>query len=423
MQPRRLLLATCLAAAPALAFAANEWPTYRGPTADGHAAADARPPVRWSESENVRWKTPVHGKGWSSPVIWDNQVWMTTGTPDARERFVVCLDRETGKVLHDFKLFDDPNPQFHIEFNSAASPTPAIEAGRVYIHFGSTGTACLDTATAKTIWERRDLPCNHWRGAGSSPIIYKDLLIVAYDGYDLQYVLALDKHTGKTVWKTDRNFEYSKDDGDLKKAYSTARVITVNGRDELISPSAEATVAYDPLTGSELWRVIHGGMNSALRPVYGHGLVFLTTASGGKQLVAVRPGGRGDVTADHIAWNYLRQVPTRSSPILVDDILYFVHDRGALGAVEVKAGKEVKRDSDKPRLGTAFTASPIYAGGRLYFFDELGSGVVVKPGRDYAVEATNRLADGCMASPAAVGNALYVRTRTHVYRIEVPQGK
>lgn len=396
-----------------VAVSAN-WPEYRGPSADGHAGADARPPVRWSESENIRWKTPIHGKGWSSPVLFGSQIWMTTATEDGKQLFAVCVDAETGKIIHDVKVFDIEKPFFCHPFNSYASPTPAVEAGRVYVHYGSAGTACLDSTTGAILWSRQDLPCNHHRAAGSSPIIHGDWLFIPFDGFDVQYVVALDKRTGRTVWKTDRNFHDASTDGDLKKGYGTPRVIDGPNGQELVIPSAGATAAYDPATGKELWRVVHGGMNAATRPVVGLGLVFVTTASGGKQLVAIRPGGRGDVTASHIAWTYARGVPTRSSPILVDDLLYFVHDGGVLTAVEAKTGKEIK----KLRLGGSFTASPIYAGSLLYFFDQEGRSHVVVPGRDFTVKASNGLADGCMASPAAIGRALFVRTKSHLYRIE-----
>jgi outer membrane protein assembly factor BamB len=247
MHPTLLLLTALLPAADRPLT--HTWPEYRGPHGDGHAVA-TRLPVRWSEKENIRWKTAIHGKGWSSPVVWGNQIWMTTAPEDGKERFAVCVDRRTGKMLHDIKVFDDPKPAFCIAFNSYASPTPAIEAGRVYVHFGSCGTACLDTATGKTLWSRRDLPCDHWRGPGSSPILYKGLLFILFDGYDRQYVVALDKRTGKTVWKRDRDIDYGTDNGDLKKAYGTPSVINVAGKPQLVSSAAAATLAYDPFTGS-----------------------------------------------------------------------------------------------------------------------------------------------------------------------------
>ena len=202
----------------------------------------------------------------------------------------------------DAKLFDVAQPEDTQKYNSFASPTPVIEEGRVYVHFGSYGTAALDTATGKPLWTRRDLPCNHWRGPGSSPILYEDLLIVHLDGYDLQYVVALDKKTGRTVWKADRTHDYQTDDGDQKKGFATPIVIEAAGRSQLISPAAKAVVSLDPLTGRELWRVRYEQHSAATRPLFAHGLVYVDTGFSKADLLAIRPDGRGDVTATHVAW-------------------------------------------------------------------------------------------------------------------------
>jgi outer membrane protein assembly factor BamB len=396
-----------------LAAGGENWPEFRGPTGDGHAQA-AGLPVQWSATENVRWKTPIHDKGWSSPVIWENQIWLTTATADGKKLFAVCLDRETGKILHDLHLFDVPKPDFALPTNSYASPTPAIEAGRVYVHFGSPGTACLDTATGKVLWSRRDLPCNHWRGPASSPILYKGLLILQFDGYDYQYMAALDKNTGATVWRKDRDIKYGTDNGDLKKAFATPTIIEVGGKAELISPAAVATTACDPLTGQELWQVYHGGMNASIRPVYGHGLVYLNSGDGGVKLFALRPEGSGDLTRTNIAWTYGKSVPNHASVLLVGDLLYMAY-KGVAQCLEAKTGQVVWQQ----RLGGGeFWASPIYADGHLYFFNDDGDGYVLEPGRTARVLASNRLDDGCMASPAAIGKSLFVRTKTHLYCLE-----
>jgi outer membrane protein assembly factor BamB len=395
------------------ALAGDNWPRFRGPHGDGHADA-ARLPLTWGEKENVVWKTPIHDKGWSSPVVWGDQVWLTTARDDGTEMFAVCVDRATGKVVHDLKVFDVPNPTpLKNPTNSYASPTPVIEEGRVYVHFGSYGTACLDTGTAKVLWTRRDLECDHWRGPASSPIIYNDLLILTFDGHDVQYLAALDKATGKTVWRKDRSFDYGKLDGDLKKAYSTPSVITVNGKPQLVSPSAFGTIAYDPQTGEELWKVKHGGMNTAATPLYGQGKVYLCTSDGGLQLVAVRPDGSGDVTPTHIAWTWSKNVPNRSSPLLVDDLLFMGNGTGFLSCVDTRTGKPVWQE----RVGGAFWASPIYAAGRLYFFNDSGTTYVGEGGRSWKLLAQNKLDDGCMASPAVAGESLFIRTKTHLYRI------
>ena len=227
--------------------------------------------MTWGEGKNVAWKTAVHGRAWSSPVILGNQVWMTTATPDGRELFAVALDRDSGKIVFDLKLFDVATPQYAHPFNTYASPTPVIEPGRVYVTFGSPGTAAIDTKTGKVIWERRDFECNHFRGAGSSPILFGDLLLMHFDGSDHQFVVALDKRTGKTVWRTPRSIDFQdlgpdgkpKADGDFRKAFATPQIVMVEGRPVMVSVGSKAVYGYDPLTGKELWRVIERGSHSA----------------------------------------------------------------------------------------------------------------------------------------------------------------
>ena len=286
----------------------DNWPQFRGPGGDGISDAVGLP-VTFGEKENVRWKTAIHDKGWSSPVVWGDQIWLTTATADGKQLFVICVDLNSGRIKNDLKLWDIESPQFCHEFNSYASPTPVIEAGRVYVHFGSPGTAAIDTATGQKVWERRDLPCNHFRGAGSSPILFGNLLILTFDGFDYNYLMALDKRTGDTVWRRDRNISYKTDNGDYHKAYSTPQVIEVAGQKQLISPSAEATIAYDPASGEEIWRVITGGMNAATRPVYGNGLVYSVAPDGGFRLFAVKPEGKGDITGTHVVWKSSRGIP------------------------------------------------------------------------------------------------------------------
>src|SRR5437867_2655752 len=178
-----LSLAFCFAAC---LLEAENWPQFRGPNGDGHSTA-RNLPLTWSETNHVKWKTPIHGKAWSCPVIWEDRIWVTTAPEDGEQLYAVCIDRESGQVIHDLKLFDVANPQFCHSFNSYASPTPVMEAGRIYVTFGSPGTACLDSKSGKVLWERRDIECNHYRAAGSSPIIYQNLLIMNFDGSDQQF--------------------------------------------------------------------------------------------------------------------------------------------------------------------------------------------------------------------------------------------
>jgi outer membrane protein assembly factor BamB len=392
---------------------ADYWNQFRGARGDGQSTAKSLP-LQWSETQHVAWKTAIRGKAWSSPVVWGDQVWMTSATEDGKQLFAICVDARTGKIVHDLTVFEIAKPMFCIPYNSYASPTPIVEEGRVWVHFGSAGTACLDTATGKTLWARQDLPCDHFRGPGSSPIPFRDFLIVNFDGFDFQYVVALDKRTGQTVWKTDRTIDYGSDDGDFKKAYCTPTVFEHHGRLQVVSPAAVGTVAYDPLTGQELWKVYHGGFNAAARPLYSHGLVIIST-EGGLRLLAVRPDGTGDVTKTHIAWKCGKATPTRPSQLIVQDHLYMVNDQGIVSCLDIQTGEATWTQ----RMGGRHSASPIHAAGRIYFFDEDGTSRVIEAQpREFRLLAENPLDAGCMATPAVLGEALIIRTKTHLYRIE-----
>jgi outer membrane protein assembly factor BamB len=398
-----------------------QWPQFRGPDGNG-VSRTGNPPLSWSEDKNVRWKTPIHGRAWSSPVVLEGKIWLTTATPDGRQLSVLSVDAETGKILHDQKLFDVPNPQFAHPFNSYASPTPVIEPGRVYVTWGSPGTAALDTRTAKVLWERRDLECNHFRGAGSSPIIFENLLIMHFDGSDRQYLVGLDKRTGKTVWKTERSIDFQdlgsdgkpQADGDFRKAFSTPQVLTHGSAPLLISIGSKATYGYDPRTGRELWRLEERSSHSgSTRPVLGHGLIFYPTGFPTGQLLAVRLAEKRDASPD-VVWKITRGVPNKPSVLLVGDLIFMVNDTGIVSCVEARTGTSVWTS----RVAGTYSASPISSAGRIYVFNEDGKTTVLEAGRAFKVLSENLLDDGFMASPAMVGDALILRTRTHLYRIE-----
>ena len=395
------------------ASAGENWPQFRGPGGDGHTDATGLP-LTWSETRNVKWKTPIHGRAWSSPVIWGKQIWLTTAPADGKALYAVCVDRETGKVARDVKLFDVAKPHRFTRTNTYASPTPAIEAGRVYVHFGTYGTACLETPTGKVLWSRRDLTCDHHQGPGASPILFEKLLIFHVDGCDVQYVVALDKATGKTVWKTDRSVDYSKIHRFTRKAFCTPTVIESGGRLELISPASRAILAYDPRTGKELWKVRHGGWSIVPRPLFGHGLVFCVTDYDHPALWALRPGGRGDVTETHVAWKIPEPMPQQPSLLLIGERIYLVTNRGLAACVEAKTGRFVW----KQRISGEYAASPIYADGRIYLFSDRSVTTVIEPGDACKIVATSRLDGRMMASPAVAGKAIFLRTESHLYRIE-----
>jgi outer membrane protein assembly factor BamB len=413
---------TCLGIGVLTVAVGAQWPQFRGPEGSG-VSRNRNVPLSWNETTNVRWKTAIHGRAWSSPVILGNQIWMTTATEDGKQLFAVAVDRDTGRIIHDMKLFDVAQPQYAHPFNTYASPTPVIEQGRVYVTFGSPGTAAIDTRTAKVLWERRDLECNHFRGAGSSPILFGDLLIMHFDGSDQQYVVALDKHTGKTVWRTPRSVDFRdlqpdgkpKADGDFRKAFATPQIIEVNGAPLLISLGSKAAYGYDPRTGKELWRIEEPThFSSSTRPVAGHGLVFYGSGFDGGQLLAVRPDGRGDVTSTHIAWRVTRSVPNKPSIILSGDLIFMVNDAGLVTCLDARTGDVVWKD----RVEGSYSASPVLVNDRVYVFSEEGKATVIEAGRQFKVLAENLLGDGFMASPAIDGSALFLRSRTHLYRIE-----
>jgi outer membrane protein assembly factor BamB len=415
-----------------LGAAETNWAEFRGPTGDG-ISTSTNLPLRWSEEQKVKWKTPIHGKAWSSPVIWGQQVWLTTATTNGQELFTLCLDRDTGRVLQDQKLFDVAKPQYCIPFNSYASPTPVIEAGRLYATFGSAGTACLDTQTGKVLWTRRDIECNHFRGAGSSPILYRNLLFLNFDGSDHQFIIALDKQTGRTVWQTNRSIDFQdvgpdgqpEMGGDYRKAFATCQVATFDGRPTLLSPGSKALYAYDPLSGAELWRVEERtSYSGATRPVTGHGLVFAPTGFASGQVLAIRPGKPGEVldakapgpagTQLQVVWKTKQNAPKKPSLLLLGDLLYGIEDNGVVTCWEAMTGKVVWSE----RIGGHYSASPLAAGGHIYLFSEEGKTTVLATGRQFKKLAESQLGDGFMASPAVSGQALVLRSRTHLYRIE-----
>lgn len=423
----RLHIVSCLAGLLACAQAPADWPQFRGRFGDGHfiaMASDQHLPVSWSETENVVWKTPIPFKGWSTPVVKNHQVWLTTATADGHDFYAIAVDAANGKILHNKRLFhsDKPEPLGNA-VNCYASPSPAIETGRVYLHFGSYGTACLDTVTGSTIWERTDLPCRHFRGPGSSVVLFNDLLILTMDGIDLQYLVALDKKTGKTVWKTDRTAEWNDlgpngkpiADGDYRKAYSTPYLTEVGGKTIMISAGAKAIYGYDPQTGHELWKVQHGGQGNAAMPIADHGMAFVSTGFSTPEFLAIRlDGARGDVTAKNIVWRTKKGAPRMPSPVVLDDLLFMLSDQGVVTCLETLTGKEIWKE----RIGGDYAASMLLAGDRVYCFAQDGKATVLRAGRKFEVLAKNTLASGFMASPAASDKALYLRTKTDLYRIE-----
>jgi outer membrane protein assembly factor BamB len=381
----------------------QDWPQFRGPTGQG-VSDEHNLPLTWSETQNVRWKTAIPGRGWSSPVIQGDRIWLTTATEEGRSLRAIAVDLNTGAIQTDIEVFRLKSPKLMNGKNSFASPTPVIEGDRVYLHFGAYGTACI-TQSGEIVWKTKLEYDNGQHGPGGSPVLYDDLLIVSCDGLEQQFVVALDKATGKVRWKKMR---------EGYQAYTTPLVVNQPSGDQVISPGAFQAIAYEPRSGKEIWRVKYPeGFSNVPMPVYGNDLVYICTGFQEPSLLAVRLDGRGDVTKSKIAWKLDRGIPRTPSPLLVGNELYIVSDNGIAACIDAKTGEELWR----ARLGGNYSASPIYADGRIYFLGEDGESIVIAPGRQLKHLATNQLNGPTLASIAVSHSSLFIRSATHLYRI------
>ncbi|MEW6305967.1 MAG: PQQ-binding-like beta-propeller repeat protein [Verrucomicrobiota bacterium] len=421
------------------ALFAAEWPQWRGPDGQGHVKATGLPTV-WSDTTNIIWKTAIPGRGWSSPVIDGKQIWMTTAieTPakpeDVQRRLkantagqavtvlekvelrAVCVDRDTGKVTKNILLLTVSEPQWVHQLNSYASPTPVIEDGRLYCHFGALGNACADMRTGKVLWTNTELVIMHENGPGSTPVVWKDLVIFHMDGSDQQFIAALDKRTGRLAWKTARSGEM-RPNPLQRQSYGTPLVHVVNGREQLLSPATDWLYSYDE-RGRELWKVKYGilGFSLTPRPVTGHGMILMSTGFQRPEMLGIRYEG---VAEPQIVWRYNKGAPSMPSPLLVGDELYFVNDGGFFTCLDARTGVEHFRE----RLGGNYSSSPTFADGKIYVSNREGLTTVVKPGKKFEVIAKNQLPGKIFASLAVVDKALYLRTDKMLYRIEEKAAK
>jgi outer membrane protein assembly factor BamB len=390
----------------------QDWPEFRGPDGQGHSPSRGVP-LEWGESRNITWKTPVPGQGWSSPIVSGNRVWLTAAVEDRGVSLrALAFDTATGREVINVEVFRTRAGGGLHPKNTRASPSPIVDGDRVYVHFGASGTAAL-TTTGEIVWKAQfNYESQH--GAGGSPVLHGDLLILNCDGSDTAFVVALDKRTGKTRWKTSRRSPWD-------QAYTTPLVIhathatRAGDRDQVVSVGAFRAAAYDPLSGKEIWRVGYGdGFSNVPRPVYGNGLVYIATGFFQPEILAVRTDGSGDVTKTHIAWSLRRAAPLTPSPLLVGNELYVVTDAGIASCVDAATGALVWQQ----RLNGTFSASPVFADGRVYFLAEDGVATVIAPGREFKPVAINRLDGATLASIAVSGSSIYIRSATHLYRID-----
>jgi len=424
MNMKRVIIATALAGLAAISTTGwtqqDTWTHFRGDKLDGISGV-AKVPLHWNDSTNIAWKTEIEGKGWSSPVVRDGQIWLTTATLDGTEMKAVCLELESGKKTFDILLFKPDTLQKKHAINTYATPTCAFEKGRIYVTFGTYGTACLNTSDGQVVWTRTDLTCDHVQGPGSSLMIYKNLLIVHVEGTDVQYLAALDKTTGKTVWRTDRPKElYDPLPWIGKKAYITPIIVRVNGKDLLISNGSAVCMAYDPETGEEIWRIVQGIDSTISMPFAENGVVYFYAGfvqnKEGKNvsdLIAVNPDGKGDVADDHILWRLPSPPLQLLTPLVLNGIIYTINSENLLQCMDAKSGEVL----NSRKLKTKYHSSPVYAAGHIFFTSIKGETMVIKPGAELQVVAENKLPGEVFATPAVVNNSILLRTDRFLYRI------
>ncbi len=393
------------------------WPKFRGPTADGHF--DQALPIRWSDTENVKWRTAIPGKGWSSPVIVDRRLFLTTAIPatansestehgDLSLR-LLSLDVADGSQLSNVEVFrqsSNDTARIH-EKNSHASPTPFVDESRIYLHFGHQGTACLNL-DGELLWKNRRYRYQPVHGNGGSPIVVGETLIFSCDGRSDSFIVALDKFTGEETWRRDRRTDAAR-----KFSFSTPSVIEVAGRRQVITPGSNTVDALDPENGEVIWSVRYDGYSVIPKPVFGRGLVFVCSGYDRPTLLAIRPDGRADVTDTHVAWRVVRNVPHTPSLLLVGAELYMVSDAGIATCLDAGSGSVHWRK----RLGGRFSASPIYAAGKIYFLDEDGTTTVIRRGKSFRRLAVNSLGERTLASFAALPGQLFIRGETHLFSV------
>jgi len=397
---------------------AGDWAEFRGPTGQGHATA-SKLPTQWSSSKNVAWKTSIAGLGWSSPIVVGDRIYLTTAVPtgDGEKKDqslrTICLNAATGKSVWDKEIFlqDGKTAKPIHSKNSHASPTPISDGKHLFVHFGAQGTACL-TLDGAAVWQNREFQYEMRHGNGGSPILVDNLLVFSCDGLDKMFVVALDKSTGKVRWQTAREHKNGN-----KFSFGTPLLIEVNGEKQIVAPGTFHVAAYRPKDGSEVWRVDYGlGYSVIPRPVFGHGLLFLSSGYDTPVLMAIKPDGTGNVTETHVAWKTNKSAPHTPSPLLVGDQLYVVSDGGIATCFNAVSGEQIWQK----RIGGNFSASPLFADGKIYLQSEQGDGIVLQPGSEYVELAKNELAPRTFASYAVADGALLIRTETQLYRIQQP---
>lgn len=394
--------------------AATEWPQFRGPTGQGLSSA-VQVPLQWDEKTNVAWKIAVPGRGWSSPVLSDGKIYLTSAVSDAGSSeltlHALCFDAGDGRQLWDVEIIR-PDPAgvaaMHRK-NSPASPTPILADGKLYVHFGHMGSAALDLS-GKVLWKQTEVKYPPVHGGGGSPVLSGGVLVFSADGGEASFLAGLDAATGAIRWKTPRNSPAKK-----QFSFSTPLAIDLDGKTQIISPTSGFVGAYTPADGKELWRVGYGeGYSVVPRPVFANGLLYVSSGFDQPVLHAIQPtGAAGDATETNVEWKLKKGAPCTPSMLVVGDELYMVSDAGIATCADARTGNVHWTE----RLGGDFSASPVAAEGRIYFQNEVGVGYVVKAAPKFELLSKNPLNERSLASYAVADGALFIRTEAHLWKI------
>ena len=411
-----VLFSVCWVSLCGVSAAAEEWTEFRGPAGNGHSTVTGLP-TQWSETENVAWRIEVPGKGWSSPICFQKRLYLTTAVPvekpeNGQSLHTLCYDAHSGELIWDREIFvtdGKRSAKIHPK-NSYASPTPLTDGKRLFVHFGTHGTACLDLE-GKILWQNNELIYAHVHGSGGSPVLVDNKLIMSCDGGDVQFVVALDANTGKIAWKTPR----TEPDAPKKFAFTTPLVLTHAGQTQVVSPGPGAVCGYDVQTGKEIWKVKYNGYSVIPKPLFGNGLIYVCTGyDPPSSLLAIRPDGKGDVGETHIAWKVDKNVPQSASPLLIGKELYMISDHGVASCLDAESGDKLWEQ----RIGGDFSSSPIYADGHIFLLDEAGQTIILKPGRTFEEVAKNSIGEKTQASYALGDGALFIRGEKSLFRIQ-----
>jgi outer membrane protein assembly factor BamB len=389
---------------------AKYWPRWRGPSGQGFVAPGTYANT-WSPTRNVKWRVQVPGQGNSSPIVWGDRIFVTTAHAGGARLSLVAFQRSDGRRLWETFVPQSRTERAH-QKNGHASATPVTDGRLVYASFGSNGLAAFDFS-GKIVWHRPFGDINNYHGPAGSPILYKDRIFLYQDGDGRggqpSFVAAFDAKTGRTLWETPRTETVG---------WGTPVVISVDGHDELIVSSQRRVAAYDPASGRELWTVRGNTFEVIPTPVVAHGLVFCSSGRAGPTL-AIRPGGKGDVTSTHVAWSTPRGSPFVPSGVVHEGLLYLINDmQSILTVYDAQSGALAYQG----RLGVAqregFSASPVVVNGEVFFTNDEGETFVVKAGREFKLLHTNTLGERTLASPALVDGIWYWRTASSLVAIQ-----